>query len=63
MVNEVQIQTAMIQEEAAEGCDTESWLNKFFIDVSFVGIGQYLVQLFENLVSESAKKKIKILRK
>ncbi len=36
----------------------ESWLNKLFIDVWFVMIGQYLaeIQLFENLESEGAKK-------
>ncbi len=36
----------------------ESWINKLSIDVWFVSIGQYLVeiQLFENLESEGAKK-------
>ncbi len=43
-----------------------SWINKLSIDVWFVMIGQYLaeIQLFENLESEGAKKRIiKILRK
>ncbi len=37
------------------------WINKPSIDVWFVRIGQYLaeIQLFENLESESAKKKNK----
>ncbi len=37
---------------------SESWINKLFIDVWFVMIGQYLaeIQLFENLESEDAKK-------
>ncbi len=37
---------------------SESWINKIFIDVWFVRIGQYLteIQLFENLDSEGAKK-------
>ncbi len=37
---------------------SESWINKIFIDVWFVRIGQYLadIQLFENLESECAKK-------
>ncbi len=44
---------------------SESWINKFPIDVWFVRIGQYLaeIQLFENLESEGKKKKKKILRK
>ncbi len=38
---------------------SESWINKFSLDVWFVMIGQYLadIQLFENLESEGAKKK------
>ncbi len=37
---------------------SESWINKISIDVWFVMIGQYLVniQVFENLESEGAKK-------
>ncbi len=37
---------------------SESWINKLSIDVWFVRIGQYLVeiQLFENLESEGVKK-------
>ncbi len=37
---------------------SESWINKFSIDVWFVMIGQYLaeIQLCENLESEGAKK-------
>ncbi len=37
---------------------SESWINKLSIDLWFVRIGQYLVeiQLFENLESEGAKK-------
>ncbi len=37
---------------------SESWINKLFIGVWFVRIGQYLaeMQLFENLESEGAKK-------
>ncbi len=36
----------------------KSWINKLSIDVMFVRIGQYLVeiQLFENLESEGEKK-------
>ncbi len=36
---------------------SESWIHKLSIDVWFVMIGQYLVeiQLFENLESKSAK--------
>ncbi len=43
---------------------SESWINEISIDVWFVRIGQYLVeiQLFENLESDDAKK-IEILRK
>ncbi len=38
---------------------SESWINKSSIDVWFVRIGQYLVeiQLFENLESEGKKNK------
>ncbi len=41
----------------------ESWMTKLSIDVRFVRIGQHLaeIQLFENLESEDAKKKIKML--
>ncbi len=41
------------------------WINKLSFDVWFVRIGQYSaeIQLFENLESEGAKKKIYILRK
>ncbi len=37
---------------------SESWINKLSIDVGFVRIGQYLVeiQLFEYVESERAKK-------
>ncbi len=37
---------------------SESWINKIYIDIWFVRIGQYLseIQLFENLESEGAKK-------
>ncbi len=37
---------------------SESWINRFSIDVWFVMIGQYLseIQLFVNLESEGAKK-------
>ncbi len=43
---------------------SESWINKLFIDVWSVGMGQYFakIQLFENLESEGAKKKY-ILKK
>ncbi len=43
---------------------SEIWINKLFIGIWFVRIGQYLaeIQLFENLESEGAKKN-KILRK
>ncbi len=39
---------------------SESWINKLSIDVWYVRIGQYLaeIQLFKNLESEGAKKKI-----
>ncbi len=41
---------------------SESWINKLSINVWFVMIGQYLVeiQLFENLEFEGAKKKFNI---
>ncbi len=44
---------------------SESWINKFSIDVWFVRIGQYLaeIQLFENLESEGKKKKTDIEKK
>ncbi len=39
---------------------SENGVNKLFVDLWFVRIGQYLAeeQLFENLESEGAKKKI-----
>ncbi len=38
---------------------SESWINKLFIDVWFVMIGQYLAEIqFENLESDGAKKNL-----
>ncbi len=34
---------------------SENWINKLSIDVQFVRIGQYLVQLFENLEFKKSK--------